>query len=160
MKTDTQTTILRPLLTDDAEIVADIFRDSVLNGTAPHYSEAERIAWAGPKPDPDRWRDRIGGSVGLMAEVDGGAVGFMTLQAPGHIDLAFTRPAFAGRGIGAELLNALTGIARAGGARALTSNVSRAARPFFERHGFEITAQGSIVRRGVTLANFDMRKVL
>ncbi len=160
MNTDTPTTILRPLLCEDADTVADIFRDAVLNGTAAHYSEAERHAWAGPRPDPERWRDRVGGSVGLMAEVDGNPVGYMTLQAPGHIDLAFVRPAFAGHGIGAQLLDALTVIARAGGARQLTSNVSRAARPFFERHGFVVTAQGSIVRRGVALANFDMCKTL
>ncbi|KAA8614033.1 GNAT family N-acetyltransferase [Salipiger aestuarii] len=158
MKTDTPT--LRPLLPDDADTVADIFRDAVLNGTTAHYSEAERIAWVGPKPDPERWRDRVGESVGLMAEVSGDAVGYMTLQAPGHIDLAFVRPAFAGHGIGAELLEALTRIARAGGARAMTSSVSRAARPFFERHGFKVIAEVSIVRRGVALANFDMRKDL
>lgn len=160
MTTDVPTTTLRPLLPDDADLVADIFRDAVLYGTTGEYTESERIAWAGPRPDPERWRDRVGGTVGLMAEVDGVAVGFMTLQAPGHIDLAFVRPAFARHGIGAELLQALSVIARAGGARALTSNVSRTARPFFERHGFEVTAEGSIVRRGVTLANFDMRKTL
>lgn len=158
MKTDTTT--LRPLLPDDADTVADIFRDAVLNGTARHYTEAERIAWAGPMPDPERWRDRVGGSVGLMAEIAGQAVGFMTLAAPGHIDLAFVRPAFAGQGIGAELLEALTVIARASGGQQLTSNVSLAARPFFERHGFVVTAQGSIVRRGVILNNFDMCKQL
>lgn len=151
---------LRPLLSEDAEIAAEIFFDAVLNGTAPHYSEEERRAWAGPRADPERWRDRIGGSVGLMAERGGVPVGFMTLVTPGHIDLAFVRPGAAGHGIGSALLSALAAIARAGGACELTSDVSKTARAFFARHGFEILREQSITRRGVALTNYAMRKPL
>ncbi len=155
----TQTT-LRPLLADDATTVAEIFREAVLIGTAAHYTQTEREAWAGPKLDPERWRDRVGSSVGLMAERDGVPVGIMTLVAPGHIDLAFVRPAAAGHGVGAELLAALTQIALAGGARSLTTDASKAARPFFERHGFYVLRQQRVIRRGVALINYAMQKPL
>ena len=106
--TTTKTTIdLRPLLAKDAEVAAEIFVDAVMNGTTNHYSEEERRAWAGPRPDPERWRDRIGGSVGLMAERNGVPVGLMTLVAPDHIDLAFVRPSAAGSGVGTALLESL-----------------------------------------------------
>ena len=86
MTTETTTkAALRPLMAEDADTVAAIFYDGVLHGTAPHYSEEERQAWAGPRPDPERWRDRIGGAVGLMAEIDGEPVGYMTLVMPGCI---------------------------------------------------------------------------
>lgn len=160
MITETTQTTLRPLLADDAATVAEIFRDAVLNGTTAHYTEAEREAWAGPKPDPERWRDRVGSSVGLMAERDGTPVGLMTLVAPSHIDLAFVRPSAAGQGIGAELLAALTQIARASGARELTADASKAARPFFERHGFIWLRQKTVIRRGVELITNEMRKPL
>ncbi|EAU44369.1 GNAT family N-acetyltransferase [Salipiger bermudensis] len=160
MTTETTQATLRPLLADDATTVAEIFRDAVLNGTTAHYTETEREAWAGPKPDPERWRDRVGSSVGLMAERDGTPLGLMTLVAPGHIDLAFVRPSAAGQGIGAELLAALTQIARASGARELTAEVSKAARPFFERHGFYVLRQQSVIRRGVALINYAMQKPL
>ncbi|MCR8546591.1 GNAT family N-acetyltransferase [Salipiger sp. P9] len=158
--TATPTIDLRPLLSKDAAVVAEIFLDAVLNGTARHYTEEQRRAWAGPRPDPDRWCDRIGASVGLMAERNGVPVGFMTLVAPDHIDLAFVRPSAAGEGIGARLLEALTAIARASGAKQLTSDVSKAARPFFERHGFEVLREQSAIRRGVALINYKMRKPL
>lgn len=161
MTTETTTkAALRPLMAEDADTVAAIFHDGVLNGTAPHYSEEERQAWAGPRPDPERWRDRIGGAVGLMAEIDGEPVGYMTLVMPGCIDLAFVRAAHAGQGIGGALLEALTGIARAGGASELTADVSLAARPFFERHGFSVVREQTVVRRGVALRNIAMRKPL
>ncbi|MCA0848922.1 GNAT family N-acetyltransferase [Salipiger thiooxidans] len=159
--TTTKTTIdLRPLLAKDAEVAAEIFIDAVMNGTANHYSEEERRAWAGPRPDPERWRDRIGGSVGLMAERNGVPVGLMTLVAPDHIDLAFVRPSAAGSGVGTALLESLTMIARASGATKLTADVSKAARPFFERNGFELVREQSVVRRGVALMNYVMRKPL
>ena len=60
MTTETTTkAALRPLMAEDADTVAAIFYDGVLHGTAPHYSEEERQAWAGPRPDPERWRDRM-----------------------------------------------------------------------------------------------------
>ena len=53
MTTETTTkAALRPLMAEDADTVAAIFYDGVLHGTAPHYSEEERQAWAGPRPDP------------------------------------------------------------------------------------------------------------
>uniref|UniRef100_UPI003559443B GNAT family N-acetyltransferase n=1 Tax=Salipiger bermudensis TaxID=344736 RepID=UPI003559443B len=96
----------------------------------------------------------------LFRSRDGTPLGLMTLVAPGHIDLAFVRPSAAGQGIGAELLAALTQIARASGARELTADVSKAARPFFERHGFYVLRQQSVIRRGVALINYAMQKPL
>jgi len=51
-------------------------------------------------------------------------------------------------------------IARASGATKLTADVSKAARPFFERNGFELVREQSVVRRGVALMNYVMRKPL
>ncbi len=160
MSADLTDLTLRPLLIDDADTVAEIFFDAVLNGTSRFYSQDEREAWAGPHPDPKRWRGRIGSAVGLMADWQGKAAGFMTLMTPGLIDLAFVRPALAGRGIGAALLGQLEPIARATGAHNLETQASKAAEPFFARHGFETLEPVTSFRRGVTLHALHMRKRL
>lgn len=151
-------TMLRPLLAEDAEIAAGIFYKAVLQGTTDQYSFEERHAWAGPRPDPERWRDRIGQSVGLMAEVDGKPAGFMTFVAPDEIDLAFVLPHEARKGLGSALYSALEPIARACGARQLTCFASRTSRPFFARHGFETLHPRIVHRRGVPLTGYVMRK--
>lgn len=160
MSTATLTATLRPMLPSDADAVAEIFREAILVGTAADYTEEQRIAWAGPKLDPERWRDRIGISVGLIAERGGKPVGCMTLMEGNHLDMAFVRPEATGTGVGGLLLSSLTMIARAGGARAITSDVSITARPFFERYGFKVVKDQVRIRRGVELPNFAMRKDL
>ncbi|WP_037371985.1 GNAT family N-acetyltransferase [Salipiger mucosus] len=160
MMSSTDQITLRPLLPEDAEVVAEIFYEAVMRGAVAFYTREERTAWAGPAPDPERWRDRIGTSVGLMAERAGRSTGFMTLVAPGTIDLAFVHPDWSGHGIGGALLDALTPIARASGAKALEADVSKAARRFFARHGFAPEGERHIHRRGVTLTAYRMRKPL
>lgn len=151
---------LRPMLDTDAEIAAEIVYDAIMHGTVGQYTLNERRAWAGPGRDPERWRDRIGDAVGLMAELDGRPVGFMTLMGTSLIDLSFVRADMARRGVGAALFEALEPIARAIGATRLKTHASKTARPFFERHGFAVTAERRMERRGFMLEGYEMKKPL
>ena len=151
---------IRPLVPEDYRHAGRICFCAVHEGTRDIYSPAQRVAWGGETIDLDGWRQRIAGLEGLIAEVAGEPVGFMTIDRTGYIDLAFVLPSQARRGVGAALLRAVEARARAWGAGMLTTEASRAARPFFARHGWEVVATQQVQRNGVTLERYAMRKRL
>lgn len=154
------TVVIRPIGPDDGPAAAQVFFDAVREGLRGHYTEAQRRALSGEPPGPESWRDRLWGVEGFAAEQDGRLVGFMTLAGTGYIDLAFVAPEVLGRGVGWQLYRAVEARARELGASALTTDASRMARPFFERQGWSVITEQTVVKRGVVLTNYLMRKTL
>ena len=153
-------TIIRAIKTSDAPHAARIFFEAVHECTKEHYSREQRLAWAGETVDPEAWHARLDGQMGFVAEQHGEPVGFMTIDATGYIDFAFVLPSAAGAGVGKLLYQAVEEKARNLGANVLTANASKAARPFFERHGWSVVDEQVVERRGVRLTNYRMKKEL
>ena len=151
---------LRALRLDDAPQLAEIFFQAVQVGTKDFYDEAQRRAWGGDAPDPDAWLKKLEAVTGFVAEAEGQAVGFMTIDANGYIDLAFVRPGHAGLGVGRLLYGAVEERARSLGATHLTVAASKAAKPFFERQGWSLVEEQSVTRHGIALTNYRMEKFL
>ena len=151
---------LRALRQEDAPQLAEIFFEAVQVGTREFYDEAQRRAWGGDAPEPEVWHKKLEAVTGFVAETGGQAVGFMTIDATGYIDLAFVRPGHAGLGVGRLLYGAVEEKALSLGATHLTVAASKAAKPFFERQGWSVVEEQSVKRHGVALTNYRMEKFL
>ena len=151
---------LRPYLPADARRCAEIFRSSIDQLAADDYDEEQREAWASRADDEQAFGSRLTGALTLLAMIDGAVVGFASLKGADQVDMLFVDPEFARRGVGRTLVDALTRLAQARGARRLTTEASDVAKPLFERQGF--TAQKrNLVRVGDEwLANTTMTKTL
>jgi len=148
---------LRPYRPADAGGLARLFHRAVHEGTAPHYTEAERRAWSPEPPPPAVWARRLGGLVTLVAEAGGDPVGFMSLRpGDGYLDLAFVAPERRGTGLAARLLRAIEDEARQRGLRRLHVQASHLARPFLARNGWRFVSTGRVMRQGVSLTNHAM----
>jgi len=147
---------VRPYRATDAPACFAIFTAAVHRGAQAFYSAEERAAWAPLKDMPQDWPDRLAQPVTLIAAVGGAPAGFMSLGRDGHIDLAYVTPEVMGRGVAAALYDALLGEARALGMTLLETEASHLARRFFEKHGWQVTARQSVIRRGVAITNFRM----
>ncbi len=151
---------LRPYVAADLKRCAEIFRASIEELAAEDYSADQREAWASTADDEDAFGDRLAGELTLIAVIDGAVAGFGGLKGGEEIDMLYVDPEFARRGAGGAIVDALTKLARARGAKRLTAEASEVARPLFERQGF--TAQKrNLVRVGDEwLANTTMTKAL
>jgi putative acetyltransferase len=151
---------LRPYVAADLRRCAEIFRASIEELAAEDYSADQREAWASTADDEDAFGDRLAGELTLIAAIDGAVAGFGGLKGGEEIDMLYVDPEFARRGAGGAIVDALTKLARARGAKRLTAEASEVARPLFERQGF--TAQKrNLVRVGDEwLANTTMTKAL
>jgi putative acetyltransferase len=151
---------LRPYVPADAKRCAEIFRASIEELAAEDYDADQREAWASRADDEDAFAARLAGALTLVAVIDGAVVGFASLKGADEIDMLFVDPEFARQGAGVALVDALTRLARARGAKRLTVEASDVARPLFERQGF-IAQKRNLVRKGDEwLANTTMTKTL
>ena len=120
MATATPKLALRPFLPTDAPLLAEIFRESVLELTADDYSEAQQQAWISRVDDLEVFAGRLGKQLTLIATLEGSPVAFASLAGNTKIDMLFVHPAAAGQGAAALLVDALEKLAGARGAEKLT----------------------------------------
>lgn len=144
----------------DLAAVADLFTAAVHEGAARHYDASQRAAWAPRPPDLERWRERLAPLCTLVAEDDAGLAGFLAYAPDGHVDLLFTAPDRARRGVATALVERAEAELAAAGATELSTEASLVARPLFERHGFRVVEEQTVERDGVALRRFAMRKSL
>ena len=151
---------LRPYLPADAKRCAEIFRSSIEELAADDYDEQQREAWASRADDEKAFGAKLASELTLLAMIEGAIAGFASLKGAEEIDMLFIDPEFARQGVGRTLVDALTRLAQARGAKRLTTEASDVAKPLFERQGF--TAQKrNLVRIGEQwLANTTMTKTL
>jgi putative acetyltransferase len=151
---------LRPMLPNEAPLLAEIFRASIMELTGDDYTEQQQAAWASTADDEAAFAERLGDEVTIVATMGGAPVGFATLETNDRIGFFYVHPAAIERGVGAMLADALEKLAGARGAEALNVDASETAYEFFSKRGY-VPQQRNTVRRGDEwLANTTMRKPL
>jgi putative acetyltransferase len=151
---------LRPYLPTDAPRCAAIFRASIEEIASEDYSEAQCEAWAERADDAEAFGKGLAGILTLLATEDGEIAGFASLKGESHIEMLFVDPEQARRGVATQLLEALTTLARARGAKELTSDVSDTAKPLFDKLGFQGLRRNLVNKGDEWLGNTSMRKTL
>ena len=142
--------------TEDAEICHRVYVDAVRNGTAPHYSRAEALAWA-PSGETGAWMaQRLAVGTSWVAERDARAQGFLTVTPDGHLDLFFVRPEWRRSGMADALYQAMMGWAGQRGITRMTTDASHLARAFLERRGWQALELERNLRNGVELHRWKM----
>jgi putative acetyltransferase len=150
---------LRPYLPADVHWCAKIFRASI-EELADDYDADQREAWASRADDVAGFGAKLARELTLLAVIDGAVAGFASLKGADAIDMLFVDPEFARQGAGGALIEALTKLAEARGAKRLTVEASDAARPLFERRGFVAQKRNVVNICGQRLANTTLTKAL
>jgi putative acetyltransferase len=148
----------RPYETCDLEQVIGVYRASIHSLAAPFYNAVQLAAWAPEKMDAGRWRQRLASVHTIVAEHAGVIAGFASYEHDGHLDLLFTHPAYARQGIAMRLYGRVEAAMLAAGVSRAFTEASLAARPFFERCGFEIDCEQFAECRGAQLRRYAMHK--
>jgi putative acetyltransferase len=144
----------------DLPSVIEVFTASIRSLAAPFYSPEQISAWAPATPDVERWQQRLASLHTIVAESDGVLSSFASYRHDGYLDLLFTHPRFARRGIATRLYLRVESILRSEGCPRVFTHASLAARLFFEHHGFHLDAEECVECRGEYLRRFAMHKVL
>ncbi len=152
---------LRPFLSADAPLLAEIFRAAVEDLTTDDYSPSQQEAWAASADDAAAFAARLAERLTLVATLEGSSpIGFIALEGPERIDMLYVHPAAVGQGVAAMLYDVIEKLAAARGAVRLTADASDTARGFFEKRGFVPRQRNTVLRGNEWLANTTMEKKL
>jgi putative acetyltransferase len=151
---------VRPMLPSEGQVLAAIFRDSILELTGDDYTEMQQEAWAAAAADESAFARRLAGELTIVATLAGSPVGFASLEADDKIGFCYVHPAAVGQGVGAALANALEKLAAARGVEMLSVDASDSAREFFAKRGYVAEQRNSVRCGDQWLANTTMRKDL
>jgi putative acetyltransferase len=151
---------MRPMLPDDAPLLAEIFRASIEQLAADDYSGAQIEAWSATADDEAAFGKALSGQLTLIATIEGEPVGFASLKGNSRLDMLYVYPAAAGQGAGSMLVDALEKLARARGAATMTVDASDSAHDFFKARGYAPRSRNTVLRGDEWLANTTMEKSL
>jgi putative acetyltransferase len=150
----------RPYESSDLQGVIEIYTASIRSLAAPYYSPEQIAAWAPVSPDVVRWQERLSRLHTIVAESEDVLAGFASYTHDGYLDFLFTHPTFARRGVATRLYQRVESALREVGSPRVFTHASLAARPFFDRHGFQLDAEEYVECRGAYLRRFAMHKQL
>lgn len=142
--------------------MAAIYRRAVEVTGARDYAPAQVAVWRDQGPDLAGMERRLGDGRRTWVAVneDDAVVGFVDLEADGHIDLLYVDPAAGGRGVAAALLDLLEAEAAAAGLRRLYVEASETARPVLLRRGFVDLGRRDLMVAETPIHNHAMAKSL
>lgn len=151
---------LRPMLPQDAPLLAEIFRASIEELAGDDYSPAQQEAWAALADDEEEFAQRLADRLTLIATMSGSPVGFASMQDNRNIDMLYVHPSVTGHGIATMLVDALEKLAGSRGSRRVTVDASDAARGFFEKRGYVAQQRNTVALGGEWIGNTTMSKEL
>ena len=151
---------MRPMLPDDAPLLAQIFRASVEELGPEDYSDAQVEAWAAAADDEAAFAKSLVEQLTLIALLDGEPVGFASLKGNDKLDMLYVHPAAIGQGAATMLVDALEKLAGARGATKLMVDASDTAERFFKARGYAPQSRNTVLRGDEWLANTTMEKPL
>jgi putative acetyltransferase len=152
---------VRPYQQEDAELLMQLYLNTVHQVNGRDYSRQQIEAWAPRRPDDlCRWQERFARTQPLVVVEAETLIGFAELEADGLVGCFYVHCAWQDRGVGRLLMNCLFEEARRRGITALHSQVSRTSRSFFERHGFWVVRIQDVTVRSQQIETFAMQRTL
>lgn len=151
---------LRQAALTDLDEIKELFTATITTVCTNDYTPEQIAVWASTVENSHRWYDAVAGQLFLLAEMDDKIVGFASLDNNTYIDFMYVHKDYQRQGIAETLMEELENEARDLGVTAITSDVSKTAKPFFEKIGFVVITEQLNLRKGVEIVNYKMRKEL
>lgn len=152
--------LIRKGLPGDLAELQQLFVDTVSSICKADYNIQQVRAWTSGIENKARWSEIISNQYLLVAQLENKIVGFASLENGNYLDFLYIHKDFQRQGLAYKLYTKIEEEALLQHQTELTSDVSKTARPFFERIGFEVLKEQTVVRQNVELTNFKMRKKL
>lgn len=153
--------LIRNYQPEDVEALAKIYYNTIHRINRQHYTEEQVNAWA-PTSSVELagWEKKFPKTKPIIATVGGKIVGFAEFEPNGHIDCFYCHHEWIGKGVGSALMKEILQRAKLSKIHLIFAEVSITAKPFFEKWGFRVVDQQTIVRKDVELTNFKMERIV
>lgn len=145
---------------NDITEMQKMFVDTISTICKDDYSPEQIKAWTSSIENTELWTDKLTSQHFLIAEIDNKIVGFASLENNDYLDFLYVHKDFQRKGIADRLYYEIEKEAIKRKATILNSDVSKTARGFFEKKGFQTIVSQTNVIRNVKIVNYKMTKQL
>lgn len=148
-------------LTTDVLQIKELFCNTVLSVNRRHYNQAEVEDWASCGENLAKLESMIGTHYFIVARNDDNRIiGFSSITPEGYLHSMFVDRDFQNAGVATSLLSEVEQYAHDSGVAAISSDVSKTARPFFENKGYVVITEQQHKANQLYLTNYKMVKNL
>lgn len=146
---------IRSYQASDCSALAELFYETVHSINRKDYTENQIDAWASKEIDLDRWNLSFQAHETVVCIDGNGIVGFGDIAADGYLDRLYVHKDYQRKGVASMLCDVLESATEA---LTITTHASITAKGFFEKRGYRVISENQVVRKGVVLTNYTMKK--
>ena len=146
--------IIREYRQSDCGEMAKLFYNTVHRVNSKDYTKEQIDVWATGNIDLEKWDVSFREHYTLVAVEDSIIVGFGDITADGYLDRLYVHADYQGQGVATAICDKLEEYISGD----ITTHASITAKPFFEGRGYVTVKKQEVVRSGVVLENFVMKK--
>lgn len=144
---------IRKYKKSDCKEMAELFYNTVHSVNSADYSKDQLDAWATGSVDLEKWNKEYNESYTLVA-VEGDVItGFGNIYSSGYLDMLYVHKDYQHRGIASEICSRLED--HYNGDK-ITVHASITAKPFFEKRGYRVLHEQTVIRNGINIVNYVM----
>lgn len=149
---------LRTAVFEDIPAIVEMYRATVHTVNAADYTPAQLKVWADGAVNYPRWEKAIKDQYFILAEIDGKLAGFSSIAKDGYLDFMYVSRDHQRCGVARTLLNEIERKAWEQKNPEIYSHVSKTARGFFLKMGYEHREDIRDVYKGELFINALMMK--
>ena len=144
----------------DYKELQQLFVDTVSTVCSKDYNAQQIKVWTESVENEQRWLNILTRQYVLVGLVKNKIAGFCTLDNGDYIDLLYIHKDYQRQGIATKLYSFIEREAITHKTNVLEADVSKTAKSFFEKMGFETIEEKKVVQKGVEMINYRMKKIL
>lgn len=144
----------------DLNEMQKMFVDTITTICKNDYSPEQIKVWTSSSENTQRWTDKLTSQYFLVADLDNKIVGYASLENSNYLDILYVHKDHQRKGIADKLYAEIEKEAIKRKTTILNSDVSKTARPFFEKKGFKTIAPQTNIIKDVEIINYKMTKTL
>lgn len=134
---------IREYRKSDLRAILGLFVDTVRKINVRDYTHSQIEAWVSGALNVDAWDRSLSEHHSLVACDGGLIIGFGDIDRTGYLDRLYVHPDYQGQGIASVLCDRLESFV---GVSVITVHSSITARPFFEKRGYEVVREQTVIR--------------
>lgn len=146
---------LREYQPSDCKQLAELFYQTVHSVNAKDYTQEQLDVWATGRVDLQEWNLSFLKHKTIVAIENDEIVGFGDIDDSGYLDRLFVHKDYQGIGVASAICNELESSINE---KTITVHASITAKPFFQQRGYQIVKKQKVIRQGITLTNYAMKK--
>ncbi|PTT34772.1 GNAT family N-acetyltransferase [Chryseobacterium sp. HMWF028] len=151
---------IRKGASDDLPEMLQLFTATIDEVCKKDYDLQQLEAWKSGTENKKRWMNVIRDQYVLIAVIENKIVGFCTLDQGNYIDLLFVHKDHQHKGIAFLLYHQIEKEALQCNEKEITADVSKTARSFFEKAGFQVIQEQTVNVKRTSMINYKMMKHL